>query len=747
MKKEILKVSIRQSALLIPVEKTVAERINPLNETTSVLLANCTKLGFTFSERLLQAVNGLNPKDKVKILEVLKEITGINKNWTPLVQQWDIPTGESVMDHVITFFANLFKSNRGVTLPCGHTIPDNTFPLERYNGCPYCGTPFVLDKLEYTNSSNKLKVLDLWSEEDVLGCFKNLLESPVALDATQSESLRILLGAYSLPKEVVIRMKETSVLVIDTLVDLGKANEAANLFKSPTDILRYLWYKHTGFLQIVEPKTIAKRLSSNAKNRQFGSDREREEKIRSMADLKLKFNRSECKMYASWLNSLSLDVQKQCELMHPKRGIWVRVIRALRLAEYSKKEGFERLANVLDVFYNEKYEVWQAKYEKSRLKYDAVETFKLLKNRPGLFARSLFSNMLWFGGETSIEHFREVSGAVPLRLIVTLNMYAENYFVKHSTRSVKPLGGINKRIPSNKLLDLYADEDLQKMQSLVKELTLEVLEKKFKAEENASSSVFIEKGLFNIPLAIGDRSETVQDLPSALMGTRFPVEGSTVRLFLQWGEGLSAQHLDMDLSCRVAYGGKSEFCSYSQLVIPGCKHSGDIQYIPEKVGTAEYIDVNMEQLASRGAKYVVFTCNAYTNGSLTPDLVVGWMDSQFPMKISKSGVAYNPSDVQHQVRITSTVSKGLVFGVLDIEKREVVWLEMSFSGQLTHNLDIKGTETLLRKLDAKIKVGDVLQIRANAQGQKIVTEKEDADEVFDLNWATDSAQVAKIILD
>ena len=29
------------------------------------------------------------------------------------------------------------------------------------------------------------------------------------------------------------------------------------------------------------------------------------------------------------------------------------------------------------------------------------------------------------------------------------------------------------------------------------------------------------------------------------MGTRFPVEGDAVRLFLQWGKGLHAQHLTL----------------------------------------------------------------------------------------------------------------------------------------------------------------------------------------------------------
>ena len=72
----------------------------------------------------------------------LKSVLGTDKNWTPLVKEWNVPTGESVYDHVVTLFANVFKTNKGTLLPCNHTIPNNTFPLERYNGCPFCGTPF-----------------------------------------------------------------------------------------------------------------------------------------------------------------------------------------------------------------------------------------------------------------------------------------------------------------------------------------------------------------------------------------------------------------------------------------------------------------------------------------------------------------------------------------------------------------------------------------------------------------------------
>jgi hypothetical protein len=742
---ELLKISLRQNAIFIPSEM-IANDIKNLSGITSVLLANVSKLGFTFSESLLHALNNVNPNYKVAVLEVLREVLGTDKNWTPLVKEWNIPTGESALDHVATFFANFFNTKNGTTLQCGHIIPDNTFPLERYNGCPFCGTPFEFGKIENFGQGSKLKVLDLWSETELEDFYKSLLQSKTALDATQVESLKTALKYLPLPKTD-IAIKETLMLVIDVLIEEGQAENAAQYFKSPTDILRYLWFKNTGLLQIIEPKTIIKRTSKNAQHFFNFLDTSAQAKIASKKDLKLKYSRKECLMVASWLNNLDMDVETMCEIMHPKRGMWVRFIRALRLAEYSKRKGFEKLAFLMDVFYNQVYDVWQSKVNTSRLKFDTDKTFALLKQRPGLFARSLFSNMLWFGADETVAHFAEIIDKVPARLVFTLNMYAQNYFDKNMQRSVKPLGGTNKRIAPNALLNLYNEDQLEAMKNQIEALCLLAMKKRFAAIANPNKTIYIDPQLFNMPVSIGDRSETVQDLPVALMGTRFPIEGNEVRLFMQWGAGLPAQHLDMDLSCHIAYEDKADICSFSRLETVGCKHSGDIRSIPAKIGTAEYININIDDLAKANAKFVTFTCNAYSNGSITPNLVVGWMNSKHPMKISeKTGVAYDPSCVDHQVRVTQNVAKGLVFGVLDVAKREIIWLEMTFGGQVVQGLDFKGVQALLAKLSSKLNIGSLLQLKAEAQGLTI-TEDQNADEVYDAQWAINAAAVTQLLID
>ena len=222
------------------------------------------------------------------------------------------------------------------------------------------------------------------------------------------------------------------------------------------------------------------------------------------------------------------------------------------------------------------------------------------------------------------------------------------------------------------------------------------------------------------------------------MGTRFHVEGDAVRLFLQWGKGLHAQPLDMDLSCRISMpDGSIAECAYYSLTCVGAKHSGDIRSIPEMTGTAEYIELSLPELEAAGAKYATFTCNAYSTGALSPNLVVGWMNSAYPMEISEStGVAYDPSCVQHMVRISeSNLSKGLVFGVLDVSKREIIWLEMPFTAQTLRGADSKSVETLLHKLQARLSVGALLDIKAQAQGLKTVENANEADEKYTYEWA------------
>lgn len=748
---KLTRVALRYHALYLDIDR---EEIDMSSEVTVPVLAFTARLkenGFTLSEELVRALNSAKTDVLLSITDTINDVMGCNLNWAPLVKGWNVPTGESYFDHLITLFVNvcdLKEKVSGTKLPCGHYIPEGTFPIERYNGCPFCGTPFEKGDLVYKGQGSKLKELRLFTEEDIKRVYTTLLISATPLDATQRETLETLLSVYDLPDGVSINMKETLMLVVKTLVANGRDDEAAKLMKTPADVLRYLWFLKTGNVQVVEPKTLIAH-SRRLYYHMWGAlDRGADESEEMKKKLQLKYDRKTCRMVAKWLNGMNISSRQAAENMNPKRGMWVRMIRALRLGEYSRKSGFENLAELLDVFYKQEYDTWQGKVDDARIHNDADTVIRMLKERPGLFARCLFATMLRFGKEKTLSAFNDISHKLPARLLLALGNTAELYFSDLQTRLARPITGGAVEIPANKLLALYSTEEKMDMIAAINELFKSSMERRFASLQTDSKTMYIDSSLYNIPISIGDRSATIQDTSCALMGTRFPIEGDNIRLFMQWGKGLDAQHMDMDLSCKIALpDNKVSECAYYCLETKGAKHSGDIRFIPEMVGTAEYIELSMPELIDAGARYVTFTCNAYSEGTLSPNLVVGWMDSIHPMKISeKKGVAYDPSCVQHMVRISeNNISKGLVFGVLDVKKREIIWLEMPFTSQTIKGCDTCSVEMLLHKLESKLSVGKLLELKAAAQNLYVVDTPDNADEVYTYEWALNPADVSLLL--
>lgn len=748
----LTKIALRYRALYLDICR---EDINSTSATTVPVMAFVARLkenGFCVSEELLHALNAVSADTLAEITRCIEEVMGVNLNWAALVKGWDVPTGESYVDHLITWVANIMGGEnaglKGTTLPCGHFIPEGTFPIERYNGCPYCGTPFKTADFVYKGQGSKLKELRLFTDRDMKNVFTSLLTSSTPLDATQKDSLEQLLRQYQLPDGVIITMKETAMLVVKFLTEQGKADEATALLKTPADVLRYLWYEKTGYVQIIEPKTLVAHAGKMYRHMWGPLDRSEDSAQEMKKKLMLKYDRKACLRAAKWLNATQLSAEQAAENMNPKRGMWVRMIRALRLAEYSHKKGMEHLAEILDVFYRQDYSTWQGRVDQARLQNDADKTLSLLKERPGLFARCLFASMLRFGSDKVLTAFNEIADRLPARLLLSLGNAAETYFDPKETRLARPITGVTHKIEANKLLAIYDDDTRKAMVADVMSIYKSSMLRRFSAQKTEAKSVYIAPALYNIPVSVGDRATTIQDTSCALMGTRFPIEGDTVRLFMQWGKGLPAQHLDMDLSCSISLpNDEVAECVYYNLTCVGAKHSGDIRSIPDMVGTAEYVELSIPELEEAQAKYVTFTCNAYSCGSLSPNLVVGWMNSAYPMTVSEEkGVAYDPSCVQHMVRVSEgNLTKGLVFGVLDVARREIIWLEMPFTAQTLHGADSASVEALLHKLEAKLSVGELVEMKAKAQNLAIVTSAEDADEAYTYEWALNPADVAKLL--
>jgi len=62
-------------------------------------------------------------------------------------------------------------------------------------------------------------------------------------------------------------------------------------------------------------------------------------------------------------------------------------------------------------------------------------------------------------------------------------------------------------------------------------------------------------------------------------------------------------------------------------------------------------------------------------------------------------------------------------------------------------LDTNGVEALLSKLDSKLNIGNLLALKAKAQGLEIVNDPSMADENYDMEWAMNTAAVTQLLVD
>ena len=98
------------------------------------------------------------------------------------------------------------------------------------------------------------------------------------------------------------------------------------------------------------------------------------------------------------------------------------------------------------------------------------------------------------------------------------------------------------------------------------------------------------------------------------------------------------------------------------------------------------------------------------------------------------------------VRISEgNLSKGLVFGVLDVAKREIIWLEIPFTAQTVSGVDSSSVEVLLHRLESKLTVGELLDMKAKAQNLTRVESAGEADEAYTYEWALNPAEVTKLL--
>ncbi|MFP1625076.1 MXAN_6230/SCO0854 family RING domain-containing protein [Streptomyces sp. 5K101] len=155
-------------------------------------------------------------------------------------------------------------------------------------------------------------------------------------------------------------------------------------------------------------------------------------------------------------------------------------------------------------------------------------------------------------------------------------------------------------------------------------------------------------------------------------------DGTTLRLFLHWMESPASGRTDLDLSAAMFAADWQHIgqCDYTGLRYGGTAavHSGDLQDAPPPLGASEFVDLDLEQLAEAGVRYVVAVVYSYNNvafGDLA-DAFAGLMVRDAP---GSEGPVFDARAVEQRFDLTGS-SRACVPLVVDVQARTMRWLDV-----------------------------------------------------------------------
>lgn len=438
-------------------------------------------------------------------------------------------------------------------------------------------------------------------------------------------------------------------------------------------------------------------------------------------------------MIASWVNSLPLTAEEACEDMHPKRGMWVRFIRDLRLVEYSKKDGYKKLAAILDCFFHHNYKGFNSRLEYA-IKNNMDNVLPLISMRPSEYTQHLFWIALLHKGGDGFRPYMKICGKTPLRMLYNLYIICQEKAVPFASQCRKVT------------LPIWYWRLIPLARGLVK---IGVRNNYKDLNDIKGKKVWIDKRLFSMPMPVYHRSSVIHDLDDTWPGTILPVKGNHIRLFTLTDSDNNGEDSMVCLNAILYHRDhKHTVFGNSDLTREGAVYSGTAKSWSEVASAANYLDLDIDALDKEGIEYVAFYVHSFLPGGIPGNTIVGWMNATKKLKVDPyTGMAYDPSAVRHFVRIDSSEMKNnLVFGILRIETRDIVSLDFSREDYGIPSLYYEDIKIQLRRLSTDMTVGKALDFMFNAQNSIPVENEEAADVKFTYQWARNHAQVARYLL-
>jgi hypothetical protein len=218
-----------------------------------------------------------------------------------------------------------------------------------------------------------------------------------------------------------------------------------------------------------------------------------------------------------------------------------------------------------------------------------------------------------------------------------------------------------------------------------------------------------------IPTNTSASGKGIDVLPT---GSRMLVNGSKVRTFVHWKDAF-----DIDSSLIIV--DKDNDITTQGWFNYGSKHFGnDILFSGDITGAngAEYFDIDLDALATKGYKYVIQTFHGYMSKLNSGEIYAGYQNKEnFNTK------AWDPKNIEMQFKVFGD-SRACVAFAIDIQTREVIILNqiMESDDRVVRSDGFKTIEKYLQPDYLTVNIGMIAACRG-----ELVSDPAEANVVFD----------------
>lgn len=695
------------------------------------LATDLSQLGYTLSNELISTLVTFSPSALKKFhadsVALIKAALGADVKYAPLFRKFpdEIPDRSVVL--------SLLSKSYGFYAEVLYLAIFVEWSSDDYNGT-WFGRQFpgvtleeVIDRPELV-SSKPLKVLKVATDKDVAEVFRNLVSAKGSISDTDKAFVEAVVLDFadiaysSLPDE--IPNKENLTFLLGAISKGRGLDEAVRqhflpYMKTASDILR-----------------AAASFS--------GSD------VSLAEHTRFKLSNSQRRFVLEALDALNYE--SATEDMLRFHGLWLVLSKYLHVNAYADKypnatkmvQAIRNAPNKISTFNRKVEEILL--FERHRTPQQIESFIKLLKSRPGDFARRLDHVLRVVNQKDSVvKAFLSVADKVASPLLLNLATHMFHRSEKAGVRVFMPKGSTtNATVIRGDGRTLLDDNTCYQLSAGISD----VLVKRY-AEKGNLGKVLIDRGLGDILVPTSMRNVS-ESLKTVARGSKFSIgkDDKIVRMFLYWEDqkspsGYSIGRVDVDLSLQLLTADfrQNGVISYYNLSGSGLTHSGDFTSAPN--GAAEFIDVDIEKVlqSERGTRYVAVTVNSYSGQAFnTFTAKAGYM-----VRDGVSGKSFEAKSVEQKFDVTAG-TKFAVPMLLDLVERKVIWLDVGLvdTARMFTNVGKKGADlTILSQYAAemyreKANLLDLLLLHTKGRAESVSFTREpnvQYDTVFDMSFA------------